>query len=333
MPMQLRKLVPFVLAVAPLMALPSVSRADAVTLKFGTLAPPESPWGKVFKVWARAVHDRTNGSVQIQFYWNGQQGDEAGMVGKVLTSQLDGAAITANGLGAIYKQSLVFQLPGLFSSWAKLDAARTAMRPVIDTEFDKQGFKILGWGDIGASRFMSSGFAVKIPADLKHKNVVYTTGDPIAPTLFSVLGDVTPKAMSDTEVLPQLNAGAINVIDAPPLAAEQLQWAAGLDHINTLPTHYEIGALVMSSPRIKGLPADAQAIILETGRVAGEALTTSIRALDDAALARRKAHMTTYEPTAADVAQWSKLFADTRARLRGTVFTTAVFDEAAKYAN
>lgn len=328
-----RKLASFVLALAPLALLPSVSQADPVGLKFGTLAPPESPWGKVFKVWARAIHDRTGGSVQIQLFWNGQQGDEAAMVGKIRTGQLDGAAITATGLSAIYKQTLVFQLPGLFASWAKLDAARAAMRPAMDAEFDKQGFKILGWGDIGVSRFMSYGFDVKTPADLKHKNVFYTTGDPIAPVLFSVLGDVTPKAMSDTEVLPQLTANAINVVDAPPLAAEQLQWASRLDHINTLPTHYEIGALVMSSPRIKSLPADAQAVILETGRVAGEALTTSIRAQDDAALARRKQRMTAYEPTPTETALWTKLFADTRARLRATVFNAAVFDEAVKYAH
>jgi TRAP-type C4-dicarboxylate transport system substrate-binding protein len=329
--MLLRKLVPFALALAPLVALPSVSQADP--LKFGTEAPPESPWGKVFKVWARAINDRTNGSVQIQFFWNGQQGDEAGMVGKIRTGQLDGAAITATGLSAIYKQTLVFQLPGLFSSWAKLDAARVAMRPAMDAEFEKQGFKILGWGDIGISRFMSSGFDVKTPADLKHKNVFYTTGDPIAPVLFSVLGDVTPKSMSDTEVLTQLTANAVNVVDAPPLAAEQLQWASRLDHINTLPTHYEIGALVMSSPRIKSLPADAQAVILETGKVAGDALTASIRALDDAALGRRKQRMVAYDPTAAEVAQWTQLFADTRTRLRGSVFNAAVFDDAVRYAN
>lgn len=331
--MLLRKLLPFALALAPLVALPSVSHADVAPLKFGTVAPPESPWGKVFKVWAHAVNDRTNGSVQIQFFWNAQQGDEAAMVGKIRTGQLDGAAITATGLSAIYKQTLVFQLPGLFASWAKLDTARTAMRTSMDAEFEKQGFKILGWGDIGVSRFMSYGFDVKTPADLKHKNVGYTTGDPIAPVLYSVLGDVTPKSVSDTEVLPQLTANAINVVDAPPLAAEQLQWASRLDHINTLPTHYEIGALVMSSPRIKSLPADAQAVILETGKVAGDALTASIRALDDAALVRRKQRMTAYDPTPAEVAQWTQLFTDTRARLRGSVFNAAVFDDAVRYAN
>src|SRR5438270_13724135 len=77
--------------------------ADPVVLKFGTLAPPESPWGRVFKLWARATDERSHSAVQIQFFWNGTQGDEGAMVGKIRTGQLDGAAISALGLGQIYK--------------------------------------------------------------------------------------------------------------------------------------------------------------------------------------------------------------------------------------
>jgi hypothetical protein len=64
--------------------------------------------------------------------------------------------------------------------------------------------------------------------------------------------------------------------------------------------------------------------------VAAEAVTTNIRREDDAAFARRKQRMTVYEPNAAEIAQWAKLFADTRARLRGTTFTATLVDEAVR---
>ena len=70
--------------------------------------------------------------------------------------------------------------------------------------------------------------------------------------------------------------------------------------------------------------------MLDTGRVAAEALTTSIRREDDAAFARRKERMTVHDPNAAETAQWNRIFADTRARLRGTTFTAALVDEAAR---
>jgi TRAP-type C4-dicarboxylate transport system substrate-binding protein len=313
------------------LALPRVARAEPVVLKIGTLAPPDSPWGQVFKVWKKGVEDRSGGSLQLQFFWNAQQGDESAMVGKIRTGQLDGAAITAIGLGQIYKQVLVLQLPGLYRDWSKLDNARNSMKATFDTEFEKQGFKVLGWGDVGRAHVMSKGFAVKTPADMKHKNTYYIAGDPVGPVMFSLIGDVTPKQVSVTEILPGLTNGTINVVVAPSLAAEQLQWAARLDNINSAVGGVGIGALVFSSAKIKALPADAQALLLETGKLAGDALTTRIRREDDAAYARLAGRMTKYDPNPAEQAEWTKLFADTRAKLRGTVFNAQVFDDAVKF--
>src|SRR5580700_2237365 len=305
---------------------------DSTILKVGTLAPAESPWGQVFKIWGKAVTERTNRTVSLQFFWNGQQGDEGAMVGKMRTGQLDGSAITGTGLSMIYKQVLVLQLPGLLPTWDKLDAVRNAMRPGFDAEFEKQGFKVLGWGDVGLSHVMSKGFEVRSPADLKHKNAYYLAGDPIEPMFYSVVGDVTPKQVSVPEILTGLTSNTINVVNAPALAAEQLQWASRLDHINTMVTGIGIGALVFTSAKIKSLPADAAAALLETGKVAGDALTGRIRREDAASFARLKGRMATYDPNPDESAQWNKVFADTRARLRGTTFDPAVFDQAVKYA-
>ncbi|HEY2370100.1 MAG TPA: hypothetical protein VGH87_27065, partial [Polyangiaceae bacterium] len=167
---------------------------------------------------------------------------------------------------------------------------------------------------------------------LKHKNTYYLSGDPIQPMLFSLIGDVTPKQLGVPEILPGLTSGSINVVIAPPLAAEQLQWASRLDNINNAVAGLGIGALAFSSNKIKSLPADAQNILIQTGGIAGQALTTRIRNEDDAAFGRLKARMTSFDPTPAEVQAWTKVFADTRARLRGSVFNPQVFDDAVRYA-
>jgi TRAP-type C4-dicarboxylate transport system substrate-binding protein len=95
------------LAAALLLSVPGAASADPAVLKIGTLAPADSPWGQVFKVWKKSVEERTSGGVELQFFWNAQQGDESAMVGKIRTGQLDGAAIAAAGLGQIDKQVLV----------------------------------------------------------------------------------------------------------------------------------------------------------------------------------------------------------------------------------
>src|SRR5215475_6451774 len=130
----------------------------AEVIKIGTLAPAASPWGQVFKIWAEAVKKRTNEGVELQFFWNGQQGDEGAMVGKMKDGQLDGAAVTAVGLGKIYKPIVALQIPGLFTTWAKLDAARDAMKGEFEKGVSDAGFTLLGWGDVGAAHVMSKGF-------------------------------------------------------------------------------------------------------------------------------------------------------------------------------
>src|SRR6202042_2559492 len=117
-------------AFAVALLLSSATSAEAaVILKIGTLAPQESPWGREFKAWAAAVASDTGGEVTLDFTWNGQAGDEKLMVEKIRSGQLDGAAVTSIGLGQTgVMDVLAFQLPGLFTSWAKIDHAREVVR-------------------------------------------------------------------------------------------------------------------------------------------------------------------------------------------------------------
>ena len=159
-------------------ALGLAASADAATtLKIGTLAPGDSAWGKEFKKWAKEVSDDTNGELQLDFQWNGQAGDEVLMVQKMRSGQLDGAAVTAIGLAQTgVTDVLLFQMPGLFANWGKLDAARNAMKADFDQQFQAKGFTILGWGDVGAAKTMSIGFEVHHPTDLQGKGCFFLAG-------------------------------------------------------------------------------------------------------------------------------------------------------------
>lgn len=322
-----RRVVLMLAAVALLTGAPRIASADTVTLRLATLAPAASPWGKVFKAWQKGVHDQSNGALELEFFYGNQQGDEVAMVGKMRTRQLDGAAITATGLAQIYRNVLTVQLPGLFTDWSRLDVVRNKLRPAFDAEFDKQGFKILGWGDVGIAHVMTNGFAAHVPADLQHRNGFFLPGNPIEATFWQVVGSANPKELTVPEILPALTAGTINVVEAPALASEQLQWSSLLDNINTMTTGYEIGALVFTASRINSLPQDLRDILLTTGQNAATALTNSIRHEDDLSFARLKGRMTAYEPSPADRAAWAAHFAQIRSTLRGSTFDPAVFDK------
>ncbi len=299
----------------------SENASAAETIKIGTLAPGASPWGQVFKVWAEAVSKKSDGKLELQFFYNGQQGDEGAMVGKMKAGQLDGAAVTAVGLSKIYKPILALQMPGLFTSWAKLDNARDVMKGEFEQGAKDAGFSILGWGDVGAAHVMSKGFAVRSPDDLKGQKPYMWRDDAVGPALFQVIGGITPVPLNVPEVLPNLNTGAVNMLTAPALAAEQLQWSSKLDNMVEDTAGLAIGALVLSSKRIDALPADLKTILVDTGKVAATALTKRIRAEDDAAFARMKGKMTVVTLTPDQRAKWEAVFKQVRQRLAQGTFS------------
>jgi TRAP-type C4-dicarboxylate transport system substrate-binding protein len=303
--------------------------ADATTtLKIGTLAPADSPWGKGFKKWASDIAAETNGDLQLDFQFNGQAGDEVLMVQKIRSGQLDGAAVTAIGLGQTgVTDVLIFQLPGLFTNWGKLDAARNAMKDELGKQFESKGFSVLGWGDVGAAKTMTIGYEVHRPADLQGKGVFFFAGDPVQPKIYSSIGGITPKQLTVAEILPNLASGAINCIVAPPLAAEQLQWASRITHISTQTLAFAIGAFILSSSKMNALTAGQREVLLKKSREMSDQATISIRNADAQAYARMKASKVSYDPSEADRKEWTDVFVKVAKGLRGTVFNPAVFDK------
>jgi TRAP-type C4-dicarboxylate transport system substrate-binding protein len=297
------------------------------TLKFGTVAPQDSSWGKEFKRFSKDVSDDTNGELQVDFLWNAQAGDENLMVQKIRSGQLDGAAVTVLGLAQTgVTDILLFQLPGLFTNWAKLDAARDALKDEFNHRFEAKGFTILGWGDVGAGKQMSVGFELHHPTDLQGKGVFFYSGDPISPKLYAAIGGITPKQLTINEILPNLTNGSINVLTAPCIGAEQLQWASRITHINTETVTFVIGGQIMSSARLAALPPKFKQVVETRAAESADRLTKTIRNIDAQSFARLKQSKHTYELTPAEHEEWRHVFVKVAKELRGSVFDPGLFD-------
>jgi len=293
--------------------------AAAEEVKLGTLAPADSAWGKVFKAWAKAVDEESNGGLKLTWYFNGTQGDELAMVGKMRSKQIDGGALTATGLSQINPGISALQLPGLYPKWEKLDAVREKTRAKFDKIFADGGFQVLGTGDVGMAHIMSRGGAVRTPDDLKKFHPFYISGDVIGQKFLEIVGVPSPKALSVPAILPAISSrseGAVDIINSPAIAAEQLQWSPHVDNVNTLPTGIGIGALVMNKERYDALPADVKAVLERTGKNTGKLLTERIRGIDDAAFGRMKSTKTVIDPNDTEKAAWNASFKKVRDALK-----------------
>jgi TRAP-type C4-dicarboxylate transport system substrate-binding protein len=309
---------------ATLLPLGTSARAEQ-TITLGTIAPKQSLWGKVFDAWGEAVRKKSDGKLTIQVYYNGTQGDDAAMIGKLRAGQLDAAAVSSVGLSQIHKPMLALQLPGLFRSWAGVDRARDAVGPELVRGAEAEGF-VVRLGDIGRLRSMARGFAPRTPGDLRGRKVLAWRNDVIGPTVQQLIGQIAIVPLSPPEVLPALRQQTIDALSAPALAAEQLQWAPQLDHVGADSVVVALGGMVFSKKRLDALPGDLRAILDDTGARASAALRQRVRAEDDAAYERLATKMTVVKLTDAERAAWAAVFEKAIARLRQGTFDPKLVD-------
>jgi TRAP-type C4-dicarboxylate transport system substrate-binding protein len=311
--------------VVSLLALANPVRAAEV-VSVGTVAPKQSVWGRTFAVWEEAVKKKSHDKLELRIHYNGQQGDDGTMVGKVRSGQLDAAAVSSVGLSKAYKPILALQLPGLFRTWEALDKARDAVKEEFDKGAAKEGF-VFGWGDLGKLRGMTRGAVIKRPGDLSGKKVLSWRNDVIGPTVYQLIPNVSIVPLSAMEVLPTLRTKGVDVLSAPALAAEQLQWTPHLTHIGAETTVLAIGGMVWSKKRLDQLPGDLRTILEDTGKVAQASLRKKIRAEDDAAFARLKEKMTVVSLSEDDKAAWRPVFEKAIDRLKQGTFDPALVDK------
>lgn len=318
-----------ILALASMLGISSASATE--TIKVGTAAPKQSLWGRVFNVWQQAIKKKTDGKLQLEVYYNGTQGDDATMIGKLKSGQLDGAAVSSIGLAQIHKPILALQIPGLFRSWEQLDKAREAVRGDFERAAEKEGF-ILGFGDLGRVRTMSKGFAIRKPSDLKGKKVLGWRNDVIGPTVYQVIPGASIVSLAPSEVLPTLRTGGLDVLSAPTLAAEQLQWTPHFDHMSKEGTILAIGGMAWSKKRIDSLPGDLRTVLQDTGKIAQQALRKKVRAEDDAAFERLKEKMTVVELTKDEQQAWKDVFTKVLERLKQGTFDPKLIEKLTSHA-
>ncbi|MGB5265466.1 MAG: TRAP transporter substrate-binding protein DctP, partial [Polyangiales bacterium] len=68
--------------------------ADAKTvIRFATIAPGGSTFGKILRAWGRSLSKETQGRVELRYYSGGSQGDERDFIRKMRAGQMDAAGV------------------------------------------------------------------------------------------------------------------------------------------------------------------------------------------------------------------------------------------------
>jgi TRAP-type C4-dicarboxylate transport system substrate-binding protein len=263
------------MAAVAALAMARPARADGTELRIATLAPSGSAWMEVLDKAAGETKDKTAGRVTLKYFEGGQQGDERDFVRKINLGQLDGAAVTAVGLGMIDESIRVLELPMMFQSVEEFDYVADKLWPHFQKKFEDKGFKLNDRGEVGWIYFLSKAKVEKI-SDLQGQKLWLWGDDQLVSAVFKKLG-LNGVPLGVPEVDAALTSGKIDACYASPIAAVALQWYSKVKFMTSMPMSFAMGATVLSTKAYKKLSAEDAKTLEDVSRANSKKLRKTIR--------------------------------------------------------
>ena len=296
-----------------------------MVIRYATLAPLHSPFGKILRAWGRTLEKETEGRVEFRFYAGGSQGDERDVIRKMRAGQIDSAGMTTVGLGIVVRPVLVMSAPGVIETYEQLGRVRETMDARFGKMFEDAGFTLLAWSDAGKGRIMSTAPILK-PADFKAHRPWAWKDDPIFLEFLKVVG-ANPVRLGIGEVYPALQTKMIDVVPVSAIGAVALQWFTKLKYMSKDSFGIIVGASIVKKEKFDQLSPGDQEILLRTAKRAAAALDKVVRKDDAEAyqvLIRRGIEVIDTGPYRAE---WDKAAKETRDRLTGRIYSRSLLSE------
>lgn len=297
-----------------LLALCAAGTVQADVLKIATTAPDGTAWMREMRAGADAVKARTEGRVELKYYPGGVMGDSSTVQRKIKIGQLQGGAFTGGEISNVNTDVQLYSLPFLFRSQAEVDAVRSKLDDRIKSGFEKGGFVALGLSGGGFAYIMSTR-DIKTRDDLKAAKVWVPQGDYIAEVAFKNAG-VAPVSLPLADVYTSLQTGLIDTAANTLAGTIAFQWHTKIKHVVDLPVSYVVGALVVDKKAFDKIsPADQTVLKEEMAKAFAQLDKVSIEDNAKAVDALKKQGITIYQPSAAEIAGWQKVGADSATQL------------------
>ncbi|MBT8451882.1 MAG: TRAP transporter substrate-binding protein DctP [Deltaproteobacteria bacterium] len=312
----------------------NVPRAAAngpLVIRYASLAPPSSAFGKVLKAWGRQFKKETEGRAELRFYTGGSQGDERDFIRKIRAGQIDAAGITTTGMGMIVRPILVLTAPGLITEMDQLVHVRGALRGRFEEMFRSAGFELLTWGDGGKNRLFSAQPFAR-PSDLKAGRPWAWKDDPVFAGYLGVIG-ANPVRVGANEVYGGLQTRMIDTVPSSCIMAVAIQWYTKLNYMAEQNFNILIGGSIIKKEVFDQLLPGDRKILLDTAERGARAIDKFVLRDDENAyrtLVERGIRVVDLSP---HQAEWDAVAEQARQQLAGRVYSKSLLAEVTRLAS
>lgn len=182
---------------------------EIVTLRFA-YASNSQPVIDAMNEFGRLVKEKTDGSVQIQYFPDGQLGGERELIELTQSGAVDFTKVSASALESFSKDYSIFSVPYLFNDeehFFKVMDNEEIMEPIYQST-KNLGFTGLTYYDSGQRSFYMVDGPIRTPEDLKGKKIRVMQSE-TAIKMVELLGG-SPVPMGSDEVYTSLQSNLIN---------------------------------------------------------------------------------------------------------------------------
>lgn len=252
-----------VLMAALLLAMPGSAKLKAEDgkqiIKISTIQTRTSELTLQEKKTNEKLAQATGGRVQIRFFYGGTQGDDKTAMRKMRAGQIDAAPLGADVVQQAVHQCTIMMAPQTFTNWKQVDAVREALAPEFNKEAYDNGFKVLGWWDLGQARIFSKK-PIRSFDDLRNgRPWLYPENAPLK--MFYTMIKATGIPLDLSEVYGGLMTNMIDVVWISPVLGAQLSWVSKTSYVSSLPVAVIQGAFLLRRQMWDGFSKEDQAAV------------------------------------------------------------------------
>ena len=306
--------------------------ARPIIIKLGSPTPEGSPWHDALQELAAEWKQISGGQVQVRIFPNGIAGDERNMIRKMRINTIQAAVISGAGLNDIAADSIVLSLPLLFQSDRELAYVFSKLKPDLESDLEKAGFKMIAWTKAGWLYFFSR-HPVIYPADLKKQKLAASDVDvSMAPALKN-LGFSTV-TLTLNEIMAGLTSGMVDACYTVPLGAIAYQWFGIAKNMCKLPMAPVLGGIIVSERIWRRIPESIKPELLASARRVGRKLEDQNGRMEREMMEIMREHGLKEHPVpSAAEKEWRELFSRGIASLVGEQFSAEAYNRVVQLLN
>ena len=265
------------LGLASAFALAAFAAQAQTELKLAHAAPETDLQQTLALFFKEQVEARTNGSVTVTIFPQGQLGNDAAMIDGARSGIIDIAMSGLNNFTGLVPQAGALELPFMFPSrdtaYAALDGE---IGQGISAEFTQHGLKVLGFPENGYRNMTNNRGPIRVPADLAGLNMRVNNSKALN-DMFAALG-ANPLQLPVAELYTALETGVVDAQDHPIGIVLSFKFNEVQKYLSLTQHAYSALALVMNDARFNALTAEEQKVIAE---VAAEAIAMQRKAVQE----------------------------------------------------